>query len=559
MRHGRFITTALVATAAMAIGPAWAAAAPAPFVDDTAAQFGAGPATDAWAIEPGSVRLRPSGTNAESDNFDGPLDPAKWKTTPWDTNAPGEATVSGGSLTVDGRHVDDPPLTPAATMVPTAGSPLVLEFQATFGDEIFQNIGLGDTFAAGPWAMFSSGDATGSRPLGLYARTLDSGGISTDTLISATTPVGPHVYRIEWSTTDVKFFVDGTQIVTNPTSPPVITTGMRPVVSDVTPGGTPAKTLKVDWLGMGSFAPSGTFTSQVHDAGDARAVWGTLTPTGTTPPGTSMTIQTRSGNTATPDSSWSGFQNLVSGQIQSPIARYIQYQATLKPTNDLHGTPSLDKVEISYDIDSTPPSAVITAADVSGTSASVSFSSPDGDIAGFQCSLDGGAFAACASPKAFTGLPAGAHTVVVRPIDKAGNVGPTVSRTFSIASSRSGGGSAGGGSGQSSNVDKTAPKVILVAKSLKASKKGTVSFTVACPATEATCKVTLKLKNGAKTVASKTVTVKGGKTKTVTLQLNKATRQQLKHRSLKLSSVLSASDAAGNKRTTSKKVTLHKS
>ena len=77
----------------------------------------------------------------------------------------------------------------------------------------------------------------------------------------------------------------------------------------------------------------------------------------------------------------------------------------------------------------------------------------------------------------------------------------------------------------------------LVAKSLKASKKGAVSFTVGCPATESTCQITLKLKNGAKTVASKTVTVKGGKTKTVTLQLNKATRQQLKHRSLKVSTV----------------------
>ena len=97
-------------------------------------------------------------------------------------------------------------------------------------------------------------------------------------------------------------------------------------------------------------------------------------------------------------------------------------------------------------------------------------------------------------------------------------------------------------------MDKTAPKVSLVAKSLKASKKGAVSFTVGCPATEATCKVTLKLKSGAKTVASKTVTVKGGKTKTVTLQLNKATRQQLKHRSLKLSSVVTRDDAAGNKK-----------
>ena len=290
-----------------------------------------------------------------------------------------------------------------------------------------------------------------------------------------------------------------------------------------------------------------------------------VAPTAPTPCGATSraraagtTFETRTGNTATPDASWSDFQAVgAGGAIQSPSGQYIQYRATLTGS-----AASLDSASLAYTVDNAAPSAAIGSADVSGTSASVSFSSPDSDIAGFQCSLDGGAFAACASPKAFTGLAAGAHTVVVRPIDKAGNVGPTVSRTFSIASSQSGGGggsSAGGGNSQSPNVDKTAPKVTLVAKSLKASKKGAVSFTVGCPATEATCQITLKLKNGAKTVASKTVTVKGGKTKTVTLQLNKATRQQLKHRSLKVSSVLTATDAAGNKKTTSKKVTLHKS
>jgi hypothetical protein len=271
---------------------------------------------------------------------------------------------------------------------------------------------------------------------------------------------------------------------------------------------------------------------------------------------TGTTFETQTGNTATPDASWSHFEAVgAGGAIQSPSGQYIQYRATLNGANA-----SLDSASLAYTVDNAAPSAAISSVDVSGANASVSFSSPDSDIKGFECSLDGGAFAACASPKAFTGLAAGSHTVVVRPIDQAGNVGPTVSRAFSIASSQSGGGgSAGGGSTQSSNVDKTAPKVTLVAKSLKVSKKGAVSFTVGCPATEATCKVTLKLKNGAKTVASKTVTVKGGKTKTVTLQLNKATRQQLKHRSLKLSSVLSATDAAGNKKTTSKKVTLRRS
>ena len=267
-------------------------------------------------------------------------------------------------------------------------------------------------------------------------------------------------------------------------------------------------------------------------------------------------VRDATGNTATPDASWSDFQAVgAGGAIQSPSGQYIQYRATLSGANA-----SLDSASLAYTVDNAAPTAAISSADVSGSSATVAFSSPDSDIAGFQCSLDGGAFAACASPKVFTGLGAGAHTVVVRPIDKAGNVGATVSRTFSIASSQSGGGSGGGGgSSQSSNVDKTAPKVALVAKSLKASKKGAVSFTVGCPATESTCQITLKLKNGTRTVASKTVTVKGGKTKTVTLQLNKGTRQQLKHRSLKLSSVLTATDAAGNKKVTSKKVTLHKS
>ncbi len=48
MRHGRFITTALVATAAMAIGPAWASAAPSPLVDDSAADFAPAGARDRY-------------------------------------------------------------------------------------------------------------------------------------------------------------------------------------------------------------------------------------------------------------------------------------------------------------------------------------------------------------------------------------------------------------------------------------------------------------------------------------------------------------------------------
>jgi hypothetical protein len=528
----------------MAIGPAWAAAAPSPLVDDAQTDFAAaGPQTGTWAVEPGSVRLKGV---AAAENFDGTTLPSGWAATPWLTgqngaNTGGNAAVSGGQLIVDGAHFND------ANPGPTFVAPQTLEFRATFGNNEYQNIGFADTFGTDtePWAMFSTGG--GAVAQGLYART-STGGVAVNTPIAGVDPLVPHLYRIEWTATDVKFYVDGNLVVT-PTA--AVMGPMRPVVSDLNRPGDLDPNIKVDWLSL-SAPSSGTFVSRVLQADSAHTVWGNLTGTSS---GTSF--ETRTGNTATPDASWSGFQAVgAGGAIQSPSGQYIQYRATLSGS-----AASLDSASLAYTVDNTAPTAAINSADVSGTTATVSFSSPDNDIKGFECSLDGGAFAACASPKAFTGLAAGAHTVVVRPIDRAGNVGPTVSRTFSIASSQSGGSAGGGGQtgGGSSAVDKTAPKVTLVAKSLKASKKGTVSFTVGCPATEATCRITLKLKNGPKTVASKTVTVKGGKTKTVTLQLNKATRQQLKHRSLKLSSVLTATDAAGNKKVTSKKVTLHKS
>jgi hypothetical protein len=544
MRHGRFITTALVATAAMAIGPAWASAAPSPLVDDAQSDFAAaGAQTGTWAVEPGQVRLKPS---ALAENFDAM--PAGFAGTPWATdqqNMPqtgGTATVAGGVLTVNGAHFND------TNAEPTFGAPQTMEFRASFSGEDYQSIGFARTFGEPLFAAF--GVAPGAAPNTLYTRT--AGGAvadpAPDKLITTAgfDPSQSHLYRIEWGTTDVKFYVDGALVATHATT---IAGPMRPVVSDLNV--TPSTAVSVDWLTMGAAPASGTFTSRVLSADSAHTVWGNLTGTST-----GTTFETRTGNTAAPDGSWSDFQAVgAGGAIQSPSGQYIQYRATLTGS-----AASIDSASLAYAVDSAAPSAAITSVDVSGTTANVSFSSPDSDIAGFQCSLDGGAFAACASPKAFTGLTAGAHTVVVRPIDKAGNVGATVSRTFSIAASQSGGSGGGGQTGGgSSNVDKTAPKVTLVAKSLKASKKGAVSFTVKCPATEATCQITLKLKNGTKTVASKTVTVKGGKTKTVTLQLNKATRQQLKHRSLKVSSVLAATDAAGNKKTTTKKVTLHKS
>jgi large repetitive protein len=88
----------------------------------------------------------------------------------------------------------------------------------------------------------------------------------------------------------------------------------------------------------------------------------------------------------------------------------------------------------SWTVDLTPPAAPsITAfppAQTLSTSATFSFTGEAG--ATFLCSLDGAAFAACTSPKAYSNLASGTHTFQVEAKDAAGNVGPAASYTWFV-------------------------------------------------------------------------------------------------------------------------------
>jgi hypothetical protein len=470
MRQGRFITTAAAAAAVLAIGPASALATPGSFTDDNYADFAAGTVTNAWTVEPGEVRLLRT-TALGTTNFDAL--PSGWTTTPWSMG--GSVSITGGSASVDGASIHDGEASGTFQQQ-------TLEFRATFSGQEGEHVGLGNDFNGGPWAMFSTGPV-GATP-GFWARTLMAGsGTPVDIQLPANiVPTVSHLYRIDWTATGVTFYVDGVDVGT---SSDVIPTGtMRPVASDLAPGG---GSVKVDWLNLGPYPATGSFESRVFDAGtDPDVTWGSLVASAAAG---APVMETRTGNTPTPDGSWSQFQGLSGNVITSPRARYIQYRTTTLSA----AKPSLESVQIDYDVDTSTPS---------------------------------------------TGGSGG------------GSTGGGTTTT--------GGGSKTSG-GSNSQADTTKPKVTLVAKSLKASKKGTVSFTVGCPATEQSCKITLKLKNGKKTVASKTVNVKGGKSKAVTLTLNTATKSLLKKRSsLKVSSVLTATDAAGNTRTTTKAMTLRR-
>lgn len=91
---------------------------------------------------------------------------------------------------------------------------------------------------------------------------------------------------------------------------------------------------------------NGTYTSSVRDA-QTTANWGRVSWVGEG----QIELQTRSGNTTTPDSTWSDWSTAVSHPegdvIKSPPARYLQWRATLKrsaPDN----SPRLREVTVSY-------------------------------------------------------------------------------------------------------------------------------------------------------------------------------------------------------------------
>ena len=64
-----------------------------------------------------------------------------------------------------------------------------------------------------PWAMFSTGG--GTLPVGLYARTAAPGGPTENTPIAGVDPLVEHDYSIEWTPTEVRYFVDGDLVATH--------------------------------------------------------------------------------------------------------------------------------------------------------------------------------------------------------------------------------------------------------------------------------------------------------------------------------------------------------
>lgn len=96
---------------------------------------------------------------------------------------------------------------------------------------------------------------------------------------------------------------------------------------------------------------SGTLTSIVYDTQGPLTNWRTISWAENLLPDTDITLQTRTGDTQTPDNTWTDWSDppyTKSGaQITSRRARYIQYRVNFY-TNDTSHTPFLDWVKITF-------------------------------------------------------------------------------------------------------------------------------------------------------------------------------------------------------------------
>ena len=131
-------------------------------------------------------------------------------------------------------------------------------------------------------------------------------------------------------------------------------------------------------------ARKGTYESDVRDAGTV-ATWGAIRWRASGRAG-QVQIITRSGNTATPDETWSAWSNAYTNaegeRIGSPNARYLQWRATL--TSDSAQGPVLTSVTAAYLPRNLRPEVTSITVHPPGAVFQRPFSTGDAEIAGFE-------------------------------------------------------------------------------------------------------------------------------------------------------------------------------
>jgi sugar lactone lactonase YvrE len=146
----------------------------------------------------------------------------------------------------------------------------------------------------------------------------------------------------------------------------------------------PGKVLKL----AAARATQGTYLSEVRDA-QTVATWGAIKWQAAAPAGSKVEISTRSGNTRTPDDTWSNwspaYTNPEGSAISSPRARYLQWRAVISaPKGE---TPILTSVIAAYLQRNLRPRVTAITIHPPGTVFQKPFSTGELEIAGYDGEL----------------------------------------------------------------------------------------------------------------------------------------------------------------------------
>jgi YD repeat-containing protein len=143
-------------------------------------------------------------------------------------------------------------------------------------------------------------------------------------------------------------------------------------------------------------AATGTYSSDVRDAGTV-ATWGVIRWRAASKPG-EVEVFTRSGNTATPDETWSAWSKAYTAangeRIASPNARYLQWRAALK------GQAVLTSVTTAYLPRNLRPVVTSITVHPPGTVFQRPFSTGELELAGFEDNTSDGRNPAQPNPSA---------------------------------------------------------------------------------------------------------------------------------------------------------------
>ena len=188
------------------------------------------------------------------------------------------------------------------------------------------------------------------------------------------------------------------------------------------------------------------------DATAASRTWTVTSPSDTTAPDTSIsagpsgtTSSTSASVSFASSESGSTFECRLDGSAWGACSSPKAYTGLASGSHsfDVRAIDAAGNVDASpafrtWTIDASAPDTSISAGPsgtTAATTASVSFASSESGST-FECRLDSGAWATCASPKAYSGLPSGSHSFEVRASDAAGNVDASpASRAWTIDAS----------------------------------------------------------------------------------------------------------------------------